>query len=83
MEIQAGVYKRARDPHLPANPVISAVFQRLTAFLCYPIIPVCVFDGPERPELKRDKKVAQTPFAIVNQVTRLISALGFYAVMVC
>ncbi len=81
-EIQAGIYKRQHDPRLPANPVLAAVFKRLSTLLCYPVIVVCVFDGPQHPTRKRGKRVACTPFKIINDLQRLIEALGFYFVMV-
>lgn len=79
--LQTGIYKRGRDPRLPSNPIITVIFKHLAKLLSYPIIVVCVFDGPGRPSTKRGKKVAQTPFSIVGRLQELITALGFYYIM--
>ncbi|KAJ7590499.1 hypothetical protein C8J56DRAFT_1046766 [Mycena floridula] len=78
--IQAGLFKQRTDPRLEANPIIRTLFNRLAQYATAPVILVGVFDGPGRPKVKRNKKVAMTPLAIQKRAEELLEAFGFYHV---
>lgn len=45
--------KPGRGTRAGENPAVRVIFYRLCRLLTLPIIPVFVFDGPDRPKVKR------------------------------
>ncbi|ODO03480.1 hypothetical protein L198_02327 [Cryptococcus wingfieldii CBS 7118] len=39
------------------NPFLRTIFMKITALLRHPVIPVFVFDGPNKPNVKRNQRV--------------------------
>ncbi|KAF7965283.1 hypothetical protein HWV62_44687 [Athelia sp. TMB] len=59
------------------NAVLKAFFWRLTHLLSLPLAIIFVFDGPDRPKLKRGKQVKGTPHWMETATKALIEAFGF------
>ena len=64
------------------NPELRTLFHRLARLLQMCIIPVFVFDGPDRPHRKREKKVSTKPHWLTSRFKEFIEAFGFYSHMV-
>lgn len=50
--------------------------------LAVPVLPLFVFDGPERPAFKRNKDVRIMANTQLNELRELIAAFGFECVTV-
>ena len=50
-------FKPGRGTRAGENPALRILFYRLCRLLTLPIIPVFVFDGPDRPKVKRGVNV--------------------------
>ncbi|KAM0352933.1 hypothetical protein ACHAPU_001817 [Fusarium lateritium] len=58
------------------NPEIRTLFYRLVRLLACPVEPVFVFDGPYKPEVKRNKKSGRGSSFANAQAKRLIRLFG-------
>ncbi|ADV20547.1 hypothetical protein I305_06223 [Cryptococcus gattii E566] len=47
----------AAVPQHGENPFLRTIFFKITALLQHPVLPVFVFDGPNKPAMKRNQKV--------------------------
>ena len=62
-----------------ANPAIRTLFYRLVRLLSLPIRPVFVFDGPNKPIFKRNKRSAGRGDGLATAMAkRLIHLFGFH-----
>ncbi|KAI5457347.1 hypothetical protein BGZ63DRAFT_516032 [Mariannaea sp. PMI_226] len=59
------------------NPAIRTLFYRLNRFLGMPIEPIFVFDGPDKPKFKRNKRSGRGDTLATAQAKRLIQLFGF------
>ncbi|KAI0739823.1 PIN domain-like protein, partial [Daedaleopsis nitida] len=59
------------------NPELRTLFFRCTRLMEKPILPLFVFDGPRRPEMKRGKKISRENHWMVEGLQNIISAFGF------
>ncbi|KIP12163.1 hypothetical protein PHLGIDRAFT_21224 [Phlebiopsis gigantea 11061_1 CR5-6] len=59
------------------NPELRTIFFRLTRLLKLPFLPVFVFDGPMRPDVKRGKTIDKKPHWMVEGMKRMVEAFGF------
>lgn len=59
-------------------PALAALFYKLCELLRYSIVPVFVFDGPNRPDFKRGKPVDKKAHPLAERFQSMISAFGFY-----
>ncbi|KAI0087645.1 hypothetical protein BDY19DRAFT_954743 [Irpex rosettiformis] len=59
------------------NPELRTIFFRLTRLLQVPFLPLFVFDGPLRPEMKRGKLIDTKPNWMVEGLKTMIEAFGF------
>ncbi|KAI0341275.1 hypothetical protein BDW22DRAFT_343822 [Trametopsis cervina] len=59
------------------NPELRTIFFRLTKLLQVPFLPLFVFDGPLRPEMKRGKLIDMKPSWMVEGLKTMIDAFGF------
>ncbi len=64
--------------HKGSNPEVKELLRRLAKLLNYAVVPVFVFDGPDRPKFKRGRKVIHSPGPLVEAFQELIDAFGFY-----
>ena len=65
------------------NPALQVIFYRLCRLLTLPIVPIFVFDGPDRPKVKRGINVKTTkPHWLSTPLKKFIDAFGFYWYMV-
>ena len=65
------------------NPALQVLFYCLCRLLTLPIIPIFVFDGPDRPKVKRGINVKTTkPHWLSVPLKKFIKAFGFYWYMV-
>jgi Holliday junction resolvase YEN1 len=61
------------------NPALRTLFYRLARLLATPVQPIFVFDGPEKPTFKRNKRSGRGDTATAAQAKRLIRLFGFEA----
>ncbi|KAG6360493.1 hypothetical protein INS49_011555 [Diaporthe citri] len=62
-----------------ANPAIRTLFYRLVRLLSLPIVPVLVFDGPNKPVFKRNKRSRGPGDSVsVAMAKRLVKLFGFH-----
>ncbi|KAG8994343.1 hypothetical protein FRB93_001599 [Tulasnella sp. JGI-2019a] len=59
------------------NPELRTMFFRMARLLEVPFLPVFVFDGPERPKVKRGKKVSRRQHWMEDGVKKMATAFGF------
>ncbi|KAK5989080.1 Flap endonuclease GEN-like-like protein [Cladobotryum mycophilum] len=59
------------------NPAIRTLFYRLVRLLGTPIQPIFVFDGPNKPKFKRNKRSGRGDGVATAQAKRLIQLFGF------
>jgi len=65
------------------NPALQILFYRLCRLLTLPIVPIFIFDGPDRPKVKRGINVKTTkPHWLSMPLKKFIEAFGFYWYMV-
>jgi Holliday junction resolvase YEN1 len=61
------------------NPALRVLFYRLCRLLTLPIVPIFVFDGPDRPKVKRGINVKTSkPHWLSTPLKKFIEAFGFY-----
>ncbi|KAI1790600.1 hypothetical protein LXA43DRAFT_946919 [Ganoderma leucocontextum] len=59
------------------NPELRTLFFRCTRLMSMPFLPLFVFDGPKRPEIKRGKRVSGKNHWMVQGMQEIIAAFGF------
>lgn len=64
------------------NLPLQILFWQVCRLLSLPIKPVVVFDGPNKPEFKRGRKVKSTPHALMLAYQQLIRDAGFITYVV-
>jgi Holliday junction resolvase YEN1 len=65
------------------NPAVRILFYRLCRLLTLPIIPVFVFDGPDRPKVKRGVNVKTgKSHWLSSPFKKFIEVFGFFWYMV-
>ncbi|KAF9003509.1 PIN domain-like protein [Hymenopellis radicata] len=64
--------------HKGSNAEVKELLRRLAKLLNFAIVPLFIFDGPERPKLKRGKRVVHSPGWLIGIFKELIDAFGFY-----
>ncbi|WWD01571.1 hypothetical protein V866_008516 [Kwoniella sp. B9012] len=64
----------AQVTHHGENPFLRTIFFRITALLQHPVLPVFVFDGPNKPGQKRNQNVAGQ-FGTADHRSRQFKAL--------
>lgn len=65
------------------NPELRTIFFRLTRLLKLPFLPLFVFDGPMRPDIKRGKSIDKKPHWMIQGMQRMLEAFGFEWRTVC
>ncbi|PNY27851.1 Flap endonuclease [Tolypocladium capitatum] len=58
------------------NPAIRTLFYRLVRLLGTPVLPIFVFDGPEKPAFKRNRRSGRGDGVATAQAKRLIRLFG-------
>ena len=59
------------------NPELRTLFFRCTRLMEKPLLPLFVFDGPKRPEIKRGKRISGKNHWMVQGMQEIITAFGF------
>jgi Holliday junction resolvase YEN1 len=59
------------------NPELRTLFFRCARLLGTPFLPLFVFDGPRRPDIKRGKRINKEQHWMVNGMKNIIHAFGF------
>ncbi|CCM02117.1 uncharacterized protein FIBRA_04194 [Fibroporia radiculosa] len=59
------------------NPELRTLFFKCTRLMSAPFLPLFVFDGPKRPEVKRGKRISGKHHWMVQGMQRIIDAFGF------
>ncbi|KAJ7595051.1 hypothetical protein C8J56DRAFT_885473 [Mycena floridula] len=61
------------------NPQLRTIFFRCASLLRSPLLPLFVFDGPDRPSFKRNKRIDRAPNKLIAGTKAIIEAFGFEA----
>lgn len=64
----------AQVPTTGENPFLRTIFFKITSLLQQPVLPVFVFDGPDKPLFKRNQKVGGS-FGVSDSRSRLFKEL--------
>ncbi|KJA13315.1 hypothetical protein HYPSUDRAFT_195818 [Hypholoma sublateritium FD-334 SS-4] len=59
------------------NPVLRTLFFRCATLMHTTFLPIFVFDGPKRPDVKRGKKINRTPHKLIPGMKQIVEAFGF------
>ncbi|KAL6308878.1 PIN domain-like protein, partial [Sparassis latifolia] len=59
------------------NPELRTLFFKCTRLMSAPFLPVFVFDGPKRPEIKRGKHISGNNHWLIQGMQEIINAFGF------
>ncbi|OJT12336.1 Flap endonuclease GEN -like protein [Trametes pubescens] len=59
------------------NPELRTLFFRCARLMEMPFLPVFVFDGPKRPDMKRGKRITGKNHWLVQGMQEIITAFGF------
>ena len=59
------------------NPDLRTLFFRCATLMRTTFLPIFVFDGPKRPDIKRGKKVDKTGNKLVPGMKQIVEAFGF------
>ncbi|KAG6836757.1 hypothetical protein H0H93_003676 [Arthromyces matolae] len=73
----AGARNQSIHGSLGENPELQIFFNRLCEFLTVPAVFVFVYDGHNKPSVKRGKKVKRTPLWYLEHVKALLNAFGY------
>ncbi|KAJ7028163.1 PIN domain-like protein [Mycena alexandri] len=73
------VFHMPHHAQMGRNPELRALLWKLGALSRAGVIAVLVKDGPERPSVKRNKKVKAKPHWLVEEFTEMIEHFGFYS----
>jgi len=60
------------------NPVLRILFFHLCWLLALPVVPIFVFDGNDRPSIKRGVKVKTRAHWLTERLQSFIEAFGFH-----
>ena len=74
--------KPGRGTRAGENPAIRILFYRLCRLLTLPIIPIFVFDGPDRPKVKRGVNVKTKSHWLSSPFKNFIEVFGYFWYMV-
>ncbi|KAJ7243794.1 PIN domain-like protein [Mycena rebaudengoi] len=73
------VFHKPRHAQRGRNPELRILFYKLAALNEAGAIFVWVFDGPNRPSIKRNKRVRAKPHWLIEEFTEMINLFGFYS----
>ncbi|KAF8154069.1 hypothetical protein B0H34DRAFT_799973 [Crassisporium funariophilum] len=59
------------------NPVLRTLFFRCATLMHTTFLPIFVFDGPKRPDIKRGKKINRTSHKLIPGMKQIVEAFGF------
>ncbi|KAH9856385.1 hypothetical protein C2E23DRAFT_516389 [Lenzites betulinus] len=59
------------------NPELRTLFFRCARLMTMPFLPLFVFDGPKRPDIKRGKRITGKNHWMVQGMQEIITAFGF------
>jgi Holliday junction resolvase YEN1 len=65
------------------NPELVALFSRCSRLFRLPFIPIFVFDGPERPRMKRGRVISGNEHPLTRSFQRMLDGFGFDWITVC
>ncbi|KAJ7205194.1 PIN domain-like protein [Mycena pura] len=72
------VFHKPHHAQLGRNPELRALFHKLAALNDAGVTAVFVFDGSNRPSVKRNKNVRSQPHWLVKEFQEMIALYGFY-----
>ncbi|KAJ7611842.1 PIN domain-like protein [Roridomyces roridus] len=72
------VFHKPQHSQMGQNPELRVLFYKLGALNQVGCQALFVFDGPERPSVKRNKQVKAKPHWLVKEFTQLIELFGFH-----
>lgn len=59
------------------NPVLRTLFFRCATLMRTTFLPIFIFDGPKRPDIKRGKKINKTSNKLIPGMKQIVEAFGF------
>lgn len=57
--------------------MLRTLFFRCAFLMHAPFLPLFVFDGPKRPEVKRGKKINRNSHKLIPGMKKIVEAFGF------
>ncbi|KAJ7622226.1 PIN domain-like protein, partial [Roridomyces roridus] len=72
------VFHKPHHAQMGSNPELRALLYKLVQLVQAGVVAVFVFDGPERPAVKRGKQVKTKPHWLVKGFIEMIEIFGFY-----
>ncbi|KAJ7473395.1 PIN domain-like protein [Mycena latifolia] len=73
------VFWHARHAQAGRNPELRTLFYKLVHLNASGAVAVFVFDGPNRPSIKRNTQVVKKPHWLTTDFQKLIALFGFYS----
>ncbi|KAJ7272665.1 PIN domain-like protein, partial [Mycena haematopus] len=73
------VFHNAPHAQMGRNPELRTLFYKVSALNNAGVIAVFVFDGHNRPTVKRNKRVKPQPHWLIEEFKEIISLFGFYS----
>ncbi|KAJ7097830.1 PIN domain-like protein [Mycena belliarum] len=73
------VFHKPNHAQMGRNPELRILFYKLAALNQVGVIAVFVFDGPNRPSVKRNKRVKVNPHWLVEEFREMIELFGFHS----
>jgi len=59
------------------NPELRTLFFRCATLMHTTFLPIFVFDGPKRPDVKRGKRINRTSHKLIPGMKQIVEAFGF------
>lgn len=75
--ISAWIYRACYRHGCTKNPELATLFARCSRLLALPIMPLFVFDGPNRPKIKCGKNVRENPHWLTEGMKEMLDSLAF------
>lgn len=73
----AWIYRACYRHGRTKNPELATLFARCSRLLVLPIMPLFVFDGPNRPKIKRGKTVRGNSHWLTEGMKEMLDSLAF------
>ncbi|KAJ7764067.1 PIN domain-like protein, partial [Mycena olivaceomarginata] len=71
------IYRACRRHGSLERPELVALFSRCSRLFRFPFIPIFVFDGPERPRIKRGRVISANEHWLTGSFQQMLDGFGF------
>jgi Holliday junction resolvase YEN1 len=76
------MFHKPNHAQMGRNPEVRALFFKLASLIDTGVNAVFVFDGPNKPKVKRNKRVIAKPHWLVAEFREMITLFGFHSYIV-